>query len=76
MGHRPKKELKKPKTAEDKGKRYRCCICRKRAPRKTKVVPYYCDEHAKRKNETDEFFTDSNPNAQSHLAVSSEAACD
>ena len=53
MGHRPKKELKKPKTAEDKGKRYRCCICRKRAPRKTKVVPYYCDEHANQNRTTE-----------------------
>lgn len=56
MGHRAKKELKKPKTAEDKGKRYRCCICRKRAPRKTKQVPYYCAEHESRKDSTEDFF--------------------
>ena len=41
----PKKELKKPRSAADKGKRYRCCICRKKAPQKTTEVPYYCDLH-------------------------------
>ena len=40
------REQKKPKTAADKGKRYRCCVCRKRSPRKTTQVPYYCAEHA------------------------------
>lgn len=38
-----KREPRKPKTALSKGKRYRCCVCRKRAMRKTTVVPYYCD---------------------------------
>ena len=41
-----RKEFKKPKTAADKGKRYRCCICRKKAARKVKVVPHYCEQHA------------------------------
>ena len=41
-----KREYKKPKTAADKGKRYRCCVCRKRSPRKTLQVPYYCPTHA------------------------------
>ena len=45
MRHYKNREARKPKTAADKGKRYRCCVCRKRAPRKTKVVPYYCDLH-------------------------------
>lgn len=40
-----RKELKKPKTAEDKGKRYRCCVCRKKSPRKIKHAPYHCPEH-------------------------------
>lgn len=40
-----KREPKKPKTAADKGKRYRCCVCRKRAERKTTQVPHYCREH-------------------------------
>ena len=45
-----KKEFKKPKSAEDKGKRYRCCICRKKSPRKTKMVPFYCAEHLSMKD--------------------------
>ena len=40
-----KREPKKPRTAADKGKRYRCCVCRKRAARKTTEVPFYCAEH-------------------------------
>jgi hypothetical protein len=40
-----KREPKKPKTAPDRGKRYRCCICRKKSPTKTMQVPYYCAEH-------------------------------
>lgn len=43
MGIYGKRETRKPKTAADKGKRYRCCVCHKRAARKTTVVPYYCD---------------------------------
>lgn len=46
MKNRARKELKKPRTATDKGKRYRCCVCRKKAPQKTKQVPFYCAEHA------------------------------
>ena len=48
MGRSPKhgdRETKKPRTAADKGKRYRCCVCRKRAARKTTEVPFYCAEH-------------------------------
>ena len=47
MGRYSKRESRKPKTAPDRGKRYRCCVCKKRAPRKTKEVPYYCDNCAK-----------------------------
>ena len=45
MRKQMRKEPKKPKTAEDKGKRYRCCVCRKKAARKVKTVPYYCEQH-------------------------------
>ena len=37
-----KKEKKKPKTAPDKGKRYRCASCWKRSPKKVKKAPWYC----------------------------------
>ena len=40
-----KREPKKPRTAAEKGKRHRCCVCRKRAARKTTEVPFYCAEH-------------------------------
>jgi hypothetical protein len=36
------KERRKPPTAEGKGKRYRCTICRKRSRTKVTAVPYYC----------------------------------
>jgi len=54
MGRYNERESRKPKTAPDKGKRYRCCVCRKRAARKTKIVPYYCDRCAKTANALEE----------------------
>ena len=52
MRRQIKKEHRKPKTAVDKGKRYRCCVCRKRSARKTTMVPYYCDQHLHLKDQT------------------------
>jgi len=37
-----KKNRKKAKSAEPKGKRYRCAVCKRKSPRKIKGVPYYC----------------------------------
>ena len=48
------KESKKPKTAADKGKRYRCCVCKKRAPRKVTHVPYYCSERCRNERQAAE----------------------
>lgn len=50
MKNPPKREKRKKKTAAPKGKRYRCTICRKRAPRKT-TAPYYCPDHLDHKND-------------------------
>jgi len=50
MKNPPRREMKKPKSAADKGKRYRCCVCRKKAPQKSKEVPYYCADHQYLKN--------------------------
>ena len=53
MKNPPQREPKKPKSAPDKGKRYRCCVCKKRALRKTTEVPYFCSANCRAVYERD-----------------------
>lgn len=46
-----KKNHKKAKSAEPKGKRYRCSVCKKKSPKKIKNVPYYCSNCVDHKND-------------------------